>query len=182
MKVFISHQRKDAEWARRISSRLRDYGLESYLDVIDSALQKDGPELSDYLREQMTKCTQLLAVVSSSTNESWWVPWEVGVASEKDFLIATFIVESTQMPSYLKKWPYLRTMQDVGEYAKQSLSVSTRIRTAYSHQRASIAGNFHRELKRSLGSMVEVALTVKRHSLVRPYPTRRGGNSRGIGV
>lgn len=151
MKVFISHQQEDSACARTVASGLRQYGWETYLDVIDSALQEDGPGLSDYIREQMSKCTQLLSVISSSTKNSWWVPWEIGVASEKDFLIATYVAEHTELPSYLKKWPCLMTLNDIAKYVRLSNTANSRIRTAYAQHRASIARNFHRELRRSLG-------------------------------
>jgi hypothetical protein len=45
--------------------RLRHHHqIDVYLDVIDSKLDKNGPDLADYIRAEMEKCTQLLAVIS----------------------------------------------------------------------------------------------------------------------
>ena len=150
MKVFLSHQRDDSTRAMKVAARLRYNGLDTYLDVVDDALRKDGPELSDYLRAQMSTCTQLMAVVSSSTKGSWWVPWEIGVASEKDFLIATYTSEYTELPSYLKKWPFLRTDQDIDEYARLSKTAAANIRKGYLYTREAVARSFHHDLKRVL--------------------------------
>lgn len=68
----------------------------------------------------MGKCTQLLAVVSYATKESQWVPWEIGVATEKDFPLASFADYTSAVPEFLRSWPYLRTMEDVDKYAEAS--------------------------------------------------------------
>jgi hypothetical protein len=91
IKVFISHQRVDALQAKAIADRLRDrHQIASYLDVMDPVIDKTGEDLTQYVRAQLGTCTQLLAVVSPATKESWWVPWEIGVASEKDYILATY--------------------------------------------------------------------------------------------
>jgi hypothetical protein len=128
------------------------------LDTIDSQLVKDGPELADYIRAQMARCTQLLAIISQLTQQSWWVPWEIGVATEKERPLASFVSEQAKLPSYLQKWPYLRTLDDVDKYAEVSkqirttLNESVRMRTkTETAARASAFRDFHRVLKSRLG-------------------------------
>jgi len=75
VKVFISHKKEDAEQAGAIAYHLTANGLLVYLDVIDAQLGKSGPDLADYIRAQMDKCTQLLAVISAHTQASWWLPY-----------------------------------------------------------------------------------------------------------
>ena len=48
-KVFISHKNTDSALADTVARRVRANGLETYLDTIDDALVKDGPDLSDLL-------------------------------------------------------------------------------------------------------------------------------------
>lgn len=118
MRVFISHQRADSELAGLISGHLKlNHKIDCYLDLIDPNSSNAGDALGDYLRSQMGKCTQLMAVVSENTKASWWVPWEIGIATEKDYPIATFADDDTKLPEYLKKWPYLRTQSDLDAYA-----------------------------------------------------------------
>lgn len=121
MKVFLSHQKMDSAKAAEIRQRLLNHhGIDSYLDVIDPYLDSSGQDLAMHIRLQMSKCTQLLAVVSYATRESQWVPWEIGVATEKNFPLATFANYSSAVPEFLRAWPYLKTIDDVDQYAHAS--------------------------------------------------------------
>lgn len=160
MKVFVSHKNVDATTAALAAQRLRLNGLHTYLDVLDGALHKDGSDLGDYLRARLSECDQLLAVVSPSTQGSWWVPWEIGVATEKDFLIATFASGAISLPDYLRKWPYLRSMADLDRYAEFSQHASRTLarKSAPGYRtsqelRSSVAHDFHKGLRRSLGQL-----------------------------
>ena len=158
-KVFVSHKDSDETIARRVSSRLQANGFEVYLDAVDLALVKDGPELSDYLLKRMGECQQLIAVVSSATASSWWVPWEIGVGSEKGFRMASYSQSFMQLPSYLQKWPSLRSMEDVDIFCQFSERTDQRIRSAtagilYESERMGVqrsrVADFHRDLKAEL--------------------------------
>jgi hypothetical protein len=119
IKVFISHQKADAGIAGIIGDRLkRHHDIDIYLDVIDPYIGK-GEDLAVHIQAEMSKCTQLLAVVSEATKQSSWVPWEIGVATEKEFPLATFS-NGAMPPEFLRKWPYLRTMADIDIYANAS--------------------------------------------------------------
>jgi hypothetical protein len=137
----------------RISRRI---GLFVYLDVIDSQLGKTGPDLADYIRGQLDKCTQLLAVISAQTQASWWVPWEIGVATEKERFLASFVAGNATVPEYLAKWPYLRTRADLDTYVRESkraeLLVEDRVQKGFrASARAQGFRSFHTSLKASLG-------------------------------
>ncbi|GLR90906.1 toll/interleukin-1 receptor domain-containing protein [Bradyrhizobium iriomotense] len=156
IKVFISHKKEDAEQAAAIARHLTVNGLSVYLDVIDAQLAKSGPDLADYIRDQMDKCTQLLAVISAQTQASWWVPWEIGVATEKERFLASFISGNASVPEFLVKWPYLRTQADLDKYIKESkraeLLVEDRVQKGYrTTARAHGFRSFHTSLKASLG-------------------------------
>lgn len=158
-KVFISHKHSDADIALRVSRRVEAKGLSTYLDAVDPALGKDGPQLADYLLERMDECQQLIAVVSSATVLSWWVPWEIGVGSEKGFRMASFLEESVDLPTYLGKWPRLRTMREIDTYCALSKTVNAEIQNATKSlmtesEKLSIrrdgAAEFHKELSLAL--------------------------------
>lgn len=158
-KVFISHKNTDAILAERVARRVRANGLETYLDTIDDALMKDGPELADVLLARMAQCQQLIAVVSSETKSSWWVPWEIGVGSEKGFRMASYSESYVSLPTYLEKWPALHTERDVDlycQYSKQTDAViNRRMRDVLTEDRRvqvrkSEALDFHKKLKAAL--------------------------------
>lgn len=156
MKIFISHQKADSQIALGISRRLTIvHGIESYLDVIDPNVGTSGDDLADHVRAELGRCTQLLAVVSEATRASWWVPWEIGIAAEKDFPLATFAGGHTPLPDYLKKWPYLRTDGDLDRYAEASKTAARDFTINLRHLKESVARErstkeFFRVLRASL--------------------------------
>ncbi len=157
IKVFLSHQQADTSIAAMIAQRLRSYHqIDVYLDVIDSNMWRGGLDLADYIREQLEQCTQLLAVISERTKASQWVPWEIGVATEKERPLASFVERPAIVPEFLAKWPYLQTVDDIDKYAQTSkraratfdslsrtITASTARRTAFRE--------FHTGLKSALG-------------------------------
>jgi len=159
-KVFISHKNTDSVIAKRVADRVKAHGLDVYLDVIDPALRKSGPDLADYLLARMAQCQQLIAIISRETQASWWVPWEIGVGSEKNFRMATYATHTaTSVPGYLQKWPVLRSQQDVDLYCKTSRSSQSAQRLAENYSGISTASqkkfsnSFHRELRAALGQI-----------------------------
>jgi hypothetical protein len=105
IKVFISHKNTDTDLATRVANRVRFNDLEVYLDKVDDALLKDGPDLADHLLQ---------------TKDSWWVPWEIGVGSEKGFRMASYSEAFVRLPSYLEKWPDLHSDRDIDLYCEYS--------------------------------------------------------------
>lgn len=129
MKIFLSHQQTDSTLALKIQGHLKNnHDIDCYLDVIDPKFD-NGEDIAAHVRKELDKCTQLLAVVSDATKASWWVPWEIGVATEKDFPLATF-GGNVELPEYLKKWPYLKSTSDLDKYAEASKDASKRVLTA----------------------------------------------------
>ncbi|MBX8596810.1 toll/interleukin-1 receptor domain-containing protein [Pseudomonas cichorii] len=115
-KIFISHQQQDSNSAIAVQSHLKQkHNIECYLDVIDPNLKR-GEEIAEHVRSELSRCTHLLAIVSDATKASWWVPWEIGVATEKDYPLATFGT-NVVLPEYLMKWPYLKNYSDLDKYA-----------------------------------------------------------------
>lgn len=156
LKVFLSHQTADTALAARLAHRLLTvHQMASYLDVIDPGI-KTGEDLAGHVRSELGKCTQLLAVVSPATQASWWVPWEIGVAAEKDYPLATYGGGDAELPEYLRKWPYLRSDADLDRYAQASKAASAEIsrsRTANLNESVSRvrgAREFYRVLRASL--------------------------------
>ena len=160
MKVFISHQRADTDIALRVASRLSNvHAIPCYLDVIDPDIGKDGYELADHVKDHLDNCTQLLAVVSYATASSWWVPWEIGIATEKDFPLATYSESYSALPEYLHKWPYLKSMLDLDKYANavKNVDVTFAVRRrvyaneSFNESRKMSTRDFYRKLRKDLG-------------------------------
>lgn len=157
IKVFLSHQSADSITAAYVARRLKDHHqIESYLDVIDPYINRRGEDLAAHIRNQMSRCTQLLAIVSDATKASQWVPWEIGVATEKDYPLATYSAGFATPPEFLRKWPYLRTDAEIDLYARTSKAAEQtliRKRATFNESaaRTSSTGEFFATLRAGLG-------------------------------
>jgi len=151
MPVFISHKREDTERAAEIAAYLKLQGVSCYLDVTDPSIQTTD-DLTSLLMRRVKECTHLMAVVSSYTTQSWWVPFEIGVASELERRITTFQLSSVALPDFLKKWPVLRTSSDLAtfiQYYRMDSTVSVGERL-FKTASISNASEFHRRIKADL--------------------------------
>lgn len=130
---------------------LREAKIDSYLDTLDTSVRR-GSELADYLRNRIATCSHLLVVVSTATAKSWWVPWEIGVASERLMPLASFSSPDATLPEYLRAWPYLRTSTDVQKYISEirRSGLEARLGAGGSTGRAAWT-QFHQDLKLRLG-------------------------------
>ncbi|WP_294390561.1 toll/interleukin-1 receptor domain-containing protein [uncultured Sphingomonas sp.] len=156
IKVFISHQQQDSVLAGSVAYRLKaHHQIDSYLDLIDPNVRR-GEDLAAHLRAVMGTCTQLLAVVSAATRESQWVPWEIGVATEKNFPLATYSSSMTPPPEFLRKWPYLRSDADLDTYARISKQAEQEYRNksvsfSEGYARSQATAGFFSSLRSALG-------------------------------
>lgn len=98
----------------------------------------------------------MMAVISNFTQGSWWVPFEIGVASEADRRITSYRLRYAELPQFLSKWPILKDQYDLAKFVqkyKEDALVSIHEGQAYRAEMAKVqtADQFHRELKRDLG-------------------------------
>ena len=113
-RVFVSHYNEDSASAQRIAFWIRDIGMTAFLDIDDPNLpKKDDAEMADYIKGVINESHGLVAVTSGMTINSWWVPYEIGVADQKDLVLATYILDKINLPSYLRKWPMLSNKENV---------------------------------------------------------------------
>jgi len=157
MKVFISHKKEDNLYALNIKNALKSCQIDAYLDLLDEDISGDGEELTDHIKEQLRICTDVIVVLSEKTKDSWWVPFEIGMATEKDMPIANYLVEGIVLPDYLEFWPRLKNYNDVCKYVE----VRKEIREHYGRPRYIFESNilhpgesetraFYRKLKQEL--------------------------------
>ena len=152
MKVFVSHKDSDAELARTVVRALEARGASAYLDEFDDRLLR-GPDLADHLRARMALCSHLIAVVSSSTSKSWWVPWEIGVASERTMPLASYTSTPSLLPDYLRSWPYLSQAADIAAYVEEARRFEQETKTLTASASRSNWQGFHSRLKSRLGQL-----------------------------
>ncbi|MDQ7792758.1 MAG: hypothetical protein RDV00_11725, partial [Clostridia bacterium] len=98
--------------------------------------------------------THILAVLSEKTKESWWVPFEIGIATEKEHTIASYLISSVRLPEYLEAWPRLRDRKDLELYCDHLTKPRTLLENSASTsygKRVSYSDAFHYILKKNLG-------------------------------
>lgn len=158
LRLFISHQRADSSVASMAAAEFKRHGHDVYVDVLDPELDRGREELTDYFCDKIEWATHLLAIVSRATKQSWWVPFEIGIATEKERPLATLAlgVPSNDLPDYLRKWPYLADWSDVDQYLLVAQSVRPLLleaavtRAATREQRAQYTREFYRQLRINL--------------------------------
>ena len=122
--VFISHKKEDKNAALSIGSYLTDIvGVNIYLDVMDENLQKatqieNDKMIVESIKNGLECSSHLLCLISDKTRLSWWVPYEVGIADNKNLNIATLKLNTTDdIPSFLKIHPSFFTVEEFINYA-----------------------------------------------------------------
>lgn len=81
--IFLSHKHEDKPACREIATYLKKAQIDYYLDEEDANLQsavqqKDPNKITECIKIGIRNSTHMLCVVSESTYQSNWVPFEVG--------------------------------------------------------------------------------------------------------
>lgn len=159
MPVFISHSTPDDALARAVYSQLDRKGINCYLDDLDAAAgaARGTPSITSLILERLERCTHLLAIVTSNTVRSWWVPFEIGVARRAPRVISTYTnLGLSPLPEFLREWPVLTGSSAVDEFAQlyrsQPFHLTRDLREGVEFRAAVDAvTSFHATLKRRLG-------------------------------
>lgn len=125
IKVFISHRSVDSADAKAIANELRKMNIPYYLDVLDSNTIKNGKQLTNHIKAEINDCTDVIVVMSYTTKYSQWVPFEIGMATEQEMPIATFLKDTTELPEFLSYWPRLKKAEDIRQYVLIRKSTET---------------------------------------------------------
>lgn len=106
--VFVSHTTDDDALAETVANCIQSFGLTAWVDSHHLAPNDDEPAMASKIKHVIERSYCLLAVVTSATKESWWVPFEIGVASEKDRFLSTYSESIVSLPSFLAAWPRVK--------------------------------------------------------------------------
>ena len=93
--------------------------------------------------------------MSENTKSSWWVPFEIGMAAQKDLPTVSYLQSGITLPDYLSYWPRLKNNTDIVKYIKARNKVKIQMiyenhsRTVFSNE-LSETERFYRELKQQL--------------------------------
>lgn len=156
MKIFISHKNLDRAIALDVQRVLKDQHVEAYLDLLDDATTGEGEALTQHIRQKLNECSDILVVLSVNTKASWWVPFEIGMAAQKDMPTVNYLRSGVTLPDYLEYWPRLKNDADLIKYVQIRNKVKRDIlneqynhRTIYASM-GSETQRFYNELKMQL--------------------------------
>ena len=113
VRVFISHQRNDKDIAREVQKRLEKMRIKSFLDATDKG-RAGYKSVTEWIVANLRKSTHMLVVYTNNTKSSEWVPFEIGMAYEREEGIA--ILDSQRVidkPSYLNNFPLMPDMESL---------------------------------------------------------------------
>lgn len=133
MKIFISHKKEDVFQAKKISTFLTYIGVDNYLDELDHYIYSSNEELTNHIKEEMADCTDLLVVLSVKTQTSWWVPFEIGIASDRNYPAVTFLTDSAKLPDFLTFWPTITGLEQL-KHLKNSILSRERSINMYNYE------------------------------------------------
>lgn len=156
MKVFISHKDSDRNTALEVLNVLTSNRVEAYLDVLDNSVVQKGELLTKHIKSKLNECTDILVVMTEKTKSSWWVPFEIGMAAQKDLPTVSYLQSGVALPDYLSYWPRLKSNSDIVKYINTRLRVKRQIMAERLDQstiyasRLSETQRFYDELKRQL--------------------------------
>lgn len=154
MKFFISHKQEDQGAALLIAGELKKLNIEYYLDTLDNTVTGNGRELTEHIKQKLNDCTDIIVIMSHATRLSQWVPFEVGIAAQRDLPTATYLRSDVELPEFLEYWPRLKYASEIRKYVEAKKLVDLE----YSHSfqinqyatRPSKTDRFYSVLKRSL--------------------------------
>ena len=105
-RIFISHQKKDADIAKKIADYLVEAGIDIYFDQYDSSIDRSNPtSVVNAIKTGIESSTHMLVVFSQNTFESMWVPWEIGYAYNSPIALNVLRLKGVpkdKLPEYLK--------------------------------------------------------------------------------
>lgn len=121
--IFISHQQKDKEEAKKIADYFINAGIDVYFDVYDTDLKNnhqmnDTKAVTNSIRKGIYNSSHMLVLVSPSTLHSTWVPFEIGYGYDKTDLYTLCLkgIPKGGLPEYLKAGKIIRDIWDINSF------------------------------------------------------------------
>lgn len=106
-RIFIAHRKSDRDAAIALADWLSRSNIDYFLDEESLPLQaataaNDEPEVLRIVEDALTCSSHLLGIISKSTQDSWWVPFEIGQARRLKLKMAHIILDNVStLPEYM---------------------------------------------------------------------------------
>jgi hypothetical protein len=126
--VFISYHRADEKEGERIAQYLLEAGVDIYFDKYDKTLDQlveegNANKVTKRIQDGINYSSHMLCIVSTTTVQSYWVPFEVGYGYEQRPLAILTLkgVTNAQLPHYMKTTKVIRGTKTLNEFISQIL-------------------------------------------------------------
>lgn len=118
--VFICHQKKDKDDAKKVADYLQNAGIDVYFDEYDKDLklhhQNGNPKaVTTAICNGINNSSHMLVIVSQNTVYSTWVPFEIGYGYDKTDLAVLCLkgIPQGSLPEYIRAVPIVRDIYDL---------------------------------------------------------------------
>ena len=108
MCFFISHISIDKDFARSVADFLMNHvGVDIYFDEDDEEIQhavinNDYDRITNFIESGISRSTHIICLVTPNTQNSWWIPYEIGYAKKSDKDIISIIHKDVfNIPAFL---------------------------------------------------------------------------------
>jgi len=133
--IFVSHKKEDAIKAREITNYIMDCGIDVFFDENDEILSNpemnsDPVKVTNAINKALQRSTHMICILSNKTQQSWWVPYEIGyVSNNRAFSISDIgillIKNIIHLPEYLFLAKNISTTIELDNFLKSSSSEKT---------------------------------------------------------
>lgn len=116
--IFLSHSFLDKDEVEGLYIELMNLGYSVYVDwIVDPQLDRNNitKQSAELIRTRMTSCKSLFLAVSTNSELSKWIPWELGFVDGnvgKCAIIpvsrSLFTIRSYDRREYLKLYPFIK--------------------------------------------------------------------------
>jgi hypothetical protein len=110
--IFISYSRKDLEFAQMLSEKLRQTGIQPWLDVSDI---QPGENWQVALQKALQSASVVLYVASQNSRDSTWMEAELQAVRQRDTRITPLILDDQgerDLPEFLRDYQWIDFRQD----------------------------------------------------------------------
>lgn len=132
--VFISHQQRDKDAAKKIADYLIDAGIDVYFDAYDEDLRihhqsSNAKAVTNSIKKGIDNSSHMLVLVSPNTLHSTWVPFEIGYGYDKTdlFVLCLKGIPKGGLPEYVRSATIIRDIYDLNNLVSKISKIDKEI-------------------------------------------------------
>jgi hypothetical protein len=102
--VFLSHSSKDRPFARELAERLKQNGIDVWIDDVDLRI---GESLVEAIGDAISRADYVAVIISNNSIKSGWVKHELQLAMARqvagnELIVLPIVIEQCELPNYLR--------------------------------------------------------------------------------